>query len=445
MTHKDIILSVLAGFLVLLTGCSHTGHLTGVKGNRVSPPEYRGVRLEIEGAAEKDVSIGDNGYRLYAWGNGNLQSGALLILKIRGLQPGMKTYWSYEYKKGPYNSRGFLIGDPLSACSGYPFSRRDKSTIADEKGETAVCFTGTTYAGDSFRIGIGFSPGAGNVLQFRDAPVKSKPLVVWKRLYLEQPKILKRVRFPQSTWKLVRSNLEKLNIDVVITGTPVEFDPAKSQAVSHYFTGKEKETRYGPGKSSDLSMVLPDISCHTGDGKPETVNVVIFGAISEEHDLIKGPSRSAAAPPRPVDYGYAYKKKDLNPDEFMSYGTALAMIGDSPTIFIWADYWWVFSRIVKTRHDQALCRVILHELGHHLLRSRLGKAPEVLDEDGHLLEKITLRRSIMNGYKLLHTDGAGRVFFSPNSIRLERKFIRSPSWHPRVETLIRRYYTPLQH
>lgn len=445
MKHKDIFFLVLAWFLVLLTGCSHTGRVTGIKGKTAIRTDYPGVKLDIEGATKKDVSMVTNGYRIYAWGNGEVQNSAHLVVKVRGLRPGIKTYWSNEYNKGPYNKHGFLIREPISACSGYPFDDLDNSTIADEKGETAVCFSGTTYAGDSFRIGIGFSQTEDNVTQFREAPIKSKPLVVWKRMYLEQPKILKQVQFPQSTWELVRSNLEKLNIEIVIKETPLELDPAKSHPISHYFRGKEKDTRYGPARSTDLSMVLSEISVYTGDGKPETVNVIIFGAISEDHDLIKGSAGSSAGPPRPVDYGYSYTKKDLNPNEFMSFGTALAMIGDNPTIFIWADYWWAYSRVVKTGHDQALCRVILHELGHHLLRSRMGKAPKVLDEDGHLLEAITTRRSIMNGYKLLHTDGAGRVFFSPNSIRLEKKFVRSPSWHPRVESLIRRYYIPPQH
>jgi hypothetical protein len=110
-----------------------------------------------------------------------------------------------------------------------------------------------------------------------------------------------------------------------------------------------------------------------------------------------------------------------------------------------ADYWWAFSKVVKVGHDEALTRVILHELGHHLLRLRTGITDGILDEKGHLLEAVTIRRSIMNGYKLLHTDGSGRVFFSPNSIRLERRFVRAPTWHPIVEKLIRQFYIPLQH
>lgn len=427
--------------LAVIVGCSHSRYLNNGSGKTIIQGEFPGADLEIAGVKKEDADTGKDPVRLYVRGNGKTQSGAKLILKISGLKPGIRVYWSFEYKKGPLNRWGIINMNPFTACAPFTFHEKDNSTISDEKGETRVRFTGTTYAGDSFRVGAGFYPGEDTKRSFENSEIKSKRLVVWKLMYLEQPKILKNVRFPQSTWELVRSNLERLNIEVHITNTFVEIDPFHPK-MSRYFRGSANDPRYGPGKSSDITSVLSKISSNLSDGRPETINVVILGAISKEHDLLKDSPLSSYNPPQPADYNYAYRKKDVDPAEFLGYGTAAAMIGDCPTVFVWADYWCVFHKIVKTGFDRTLNRVILHELGHHLLRSQMGKAGEILDEKGHLREKVTIKRSIMNGYKVMQMSQSGRFVLSPSLVRQERKFIRNPTWHPQVERLIRQYYIP---
>lgn len=404
---------------------------------------YPGIEMRIQGAGKKDVNLEPDPGRLYVRGNGKKQSGAQIILKISGLKPNSRIYWSYEYNKGPLNQRNTLYTNPFSSCPDFSFYRKDNSTITDENGETRLLFTSTTYAGDSFRIGAGFQRKEDHYQQFAGAEIKSKHFVVWKRLYLEQPKVLKNVRFPRSTWELVRSNLEKLSIEITMKSSPVEFDPS-CPAISSYFSGMKDDLRYGPRYSLALGAELSHIGELSSDRSTSTINVVILGAVSKNHDLIKNPSLSSSLPPQPVNYDYLYKKRDVNLSEFMSYGTAVAMIGDCPSIFIWSDYWWMFSKIVKVDHDKALARVILHELGHHLLRSQFAARSGILDAQGHLTRAVTANRSIMNGYKLLQTDTRGRVFFSPVTTRQERRFIKHPTWHPQVERLIRQYYIPLR-
>jgi hypothetical protein len=428
--------------LVMLTGYGQSIDLK--KGSRKEVQrEYTGAKILITGVHKEDIDLERYPGRLYVKGNGRVQSGAQIMLKITGLKPGTRIYWSYEFIKGPMNERNYIYMKPFSTCGDYAFNSKDNSTVTNEKGESLIFFTGTTYAGDSFRFGAGFCLGENNEQQFSSAEIKSRLFVVWKRLYLEQPKVLKNVRFPQSTWELVRSNLTRMNIELIVKSKPVELDPFHPR-ISSYFRGKKDDFRYGPGRSPVFKEILSDICRYSADGSHGTINVVVLGAISEDHDLIKGSSISSPGPPQPANYNYSYKKKDVNPGEFLSYGTAIAMIGDCPAIFIWADYWWVFGKVVKAGHEKCLTRVILHELGHHLLRSQFGKKGEVLDDKGHLCEAVTNRRSIMNGYKLLQSDKAGRVFFSPVTTRKEKKFIKNPTWHPRVEKLIRQYYIPLK-
>lgn len=442
MKSRVIFSAYLMIWLLFLSGYGHPANLK--KGNHKEVQRgYPPAKILITGVHEEDIDLGRNPGRLYVKGNGRVQRGAQIMLKISGLKPGTRIYWSYEFNKGPMNERNYIYMKPFSTCGDYDFNSKDNSTITNEKGETLIFFTGTTYAGDSFRFGAGFFPGQNNEQQFSSAEIKSGRFVVWKRLYLEQPKVLKNVRFPESTWELVRANLSRMNIELIIKSKPLELDPLQPR-ISSYFRGKKDDFRYGPGRSPDFKEILSDICRYSADGSQGTINVVVLGAISEDHDLIRDSSLSSPGPPQPANYNYSYKKKDVNPGEFLSYGTAIAMIGDCPAIFIWADYWWIFGKVVKAGHEKCLTRVILHELGHHLLRTQFGKTGDILDDKGHLREAVTNRRSIMNGYKLLQSDKAGRVFFSPVTTRREKKFIQNPTWHPRVERLIRQYYIPLK-
>lgn len=409
---------------------------------------YPGLKMTFSGVSNKDININKKPIRLYVKGNGKVQSGAQIIVTLSGLKPNTRVYWSYVYTPA-YEEPGqtaSLHFNPFSSCSGFTLSKKDDSTTADEKGETRVRFTSSTYAGDSFRIGACFHSLGSSEERFAAAAVTSGPLVTWKRLYLEQPKVLKNVRFPNSTWKWVRSNLETLNIELIIEekNNPAELDPVRCRTADYFSGPKDGDLRYGPRLNADMNLMLWHISERSGDDRPETINVVILGAVSQDHDLIKNSPLPTTQPPQPVNYDYSYKRRDVNPSEFLSNGTAVALLGDYPSIFIWSDYWWIFSRVVKVDHDKTLARAILHELGHHLLKPVKGKTGKILDNQNHLSKKITIQRSIMNGYRLMQVDRSRKPTFHPESIRRERRFIKNPTWHPQVERLIRRFYIPLK-
>ncbi len=400
---------------------------------------YPGLKMTFSGVHKEDINIDKKPIRLYVKGNGKVQSGTQIVVKLSGLKPNTRVYWSYERTAfAAYEGAGRTALPP-----GIGFHKKNNSTSADENGEACVRFTSSTYGGDSFRFGAGFHFLGNNSEQFSAAAVKSGPLITWKRLYLEQPKVLKNVQFPGSTWEWVRSNLERINIELKIEDEQiaVEWEPARC-GTADYFSGiKDGDPRYGPRLSADMELMLWHISERSGDKSPETVNVIILGAVSQDHDLIKNSLLPTA---QPVNYDYRYKKRDVNPHEFLSYGTAMALLGDYPSIFIWSDYWWIFSKIVKIDHDKALGRVILHELGHHLLKPKTKMAADILDSHGHLSKTITTERSIMNGYRLMQVDQSRKPVFHRDSIRRERKFIKNPTWHPQVERLIRQCYIPLK-
>ncbi len=437
---------VLANFFILavacstICGCRQARHLKPLLAAGTEP---RHAGITIKGLGKDDVDLKKEPARMYVWGSGKVQRGARIILSLTGITPGTRVYWSYKYKRGPLKESRIPYPAAFSAYGEYSFNPGDNSTLADEKGETGLLFTSSTYAGDSFQFGVGFIPQRGSQKQFSHAVIKTKPLVLWKRIYLEQPKVLKRVRFPNTTWDWVCISLARLNIEVKGKLVPLELAPAQP-GLFHYFSGTGHDLRYGPRVNSDFSTELTDISMRASDSSPRTINVVILGALSKSHDLIKDSPRSPRKPPQPVDYDYPYRKQDVNPQELRSFGTAAALIGDYPTIFIWSDYWWIISKRINSDHDKTLARVILHEIGHHLLRAIMGKAGKILDNQGHILDTATSRPSIMNGYKLAPYSKNGRLDISPLSIHLEKKLIKQPTWNHRVEKLIRQYYIPLK-
>ncbi len=412
------------------------------------------AKIIIEPVRKTAANLKTNPVRLYVRGNGLVQRGAQIIIRIKGIKPYSTIYWSFLYQKGRYNERSYLFPHPFSACSGYSFDSREQSSVADKNGESAVFFRGSTYAGDKFQVGASLDYKQYNRVRFANATIKSKPIEIWKRIYLEQPKVLKYVRFPLTTWNLVCDILAKINIEVNIykRQKTTIIDPSLPD-FKEYFSIAEGtgQRRYGPRSTLGLGISLGDLNMQTSDGSFKTVNVMVLGAVSQNHDLIRDKAFSSAAlPPCPVDYEYNYKKRDVNPDEFLSYGSAIAQLGSCPSIVIWSDYWWIFSKIVKVPHDQVMARAILHEIGHHLLR----KVPQgtkgtradviVLDKQGHVTLDITDQRSLMNGYCLLSVTRRGRVFLDRGTIAKERKFIKNPTWHPEVERLIRQYYIPLK-
>lgn len=437
---RNILIEIGVLFLlIMITGCAFVdkGRITDIQNG------YSSGEMMIAGLKKEDVSLDEFPRRMYVRGYGAVQIGTPIICKLGGLKPGARIYWSYEYIKGPLNTRDSLYINPFFQYTTYLFQRQDNSTIADEKGETAILFIGTSYAGDRFRVGAGSRPGQNNAERFIDAEIKSQPLSVWKRLYLEQPKVLKGVKFPETTWEAVCSNLARLNIEVRIKHPAIELDPLQP-GFSSYFSGAKEDYRYGPGLSPDFTAALSNIARRTADIDPETINVIILGAISADYDLIKARALSSSGPPCPANYNYLYRRKNIDRDEFMSHGSALAMLGDCPTIFIWADYWWVYSKLVKVGHDKVLARTILHELGHHLLKSQLGAPGSILDRCGHLSPAVTTDRSIMNGYNVLALSRMGKFCFSWEAISQEKRFIKNPTWHPLEEQLIRQYYIPPQ-
>jgi len=398
--------------------------------------------LMIKGETMTDVDPVKNPGRLYVKGNGNVQSGATIILRVTGIAPGARVYWSFHYRPESSNPNKTILTQTFSPRPPYSFFKVDNSSISDKHGVAQVAFTATTFAGDRIQFGAGLKTAADMNRRFRLATLKSKTFQVWKRLYVEQPMVLKNVRFPQETWDHIKKNLEELNIELTGVFKPGVLDPTHPKC-RELFSGKENDLRYGPLGNWDFGIRLEHINILFSDKNPATVNIVVLGALSPNHDLIKNMKQAAARPPQPVKYDYRYKRKDLNPTEFFSYGTAMAIIGYSPSVFVWSDYWWMFSQRVKVPHAKTLARVLLHELGHHLLKNAGHSGESILDNYGHIKDHLAYERTIMNGCQLsVIKDGKGWDF-SGISVSKERRFIRKPVWHHRVKRLIRQYYIPL--
>jgi hypothetical protein len=191
-----------------------------------------------------------------------------------------------------------------------------------------------------------------------------------------------------------------------------------------------------------MEVMLSRLNTIYSDNNPQTINIFIFGATSKNRDLIRNISASPFTAPNPADYEHHYKKDEIDLNEWAAFGTGRSMQGDSPAIFIWSDFWWLASKIIKTSHEKSLARVILHEIGHQLLMFKRGGADGILDSTGHLDLSMITRRSIMTGSSITRLNQKGQPYVSSASMRLERRFINNPFWHPKIEMLIRRDYRP---
>jgi len=402
--------------------------------------------LKIRGAAPRDLNTSKKPARIYISNpTPNEQQGPLLVLEIWGLKPDTKIYWSYKQKRHPLNDTPFFFEGGFSVYPDHPLDRIETSTRANKQGISRVYFRGSTFAGDSFRFAVSLKARKNLQERFHRAPIKSDSYTQWKRFALESPKILHPVHFPQKTWKWLEKGLERINIELTGSRKSIPFKPGPG--IMALFQGKKEDKRYGPKGSYNLQSSLRTISDSCNDGNPGTVNIFILGAFSRDSDLIK-------KGPQPVDYKFPYKPKHIDLNELSSYGTGIAMDGQNPSIFIWSDFWWVYSRRAGADHSQALARAILHEIGHHLLHFKTGNEKELLNNQGHLNERyIQERVTIPNFrtnknilYKGRSTNFQER-FHSKRSIMSgyqfvplseEKSFIKKPLWHPEIQRLIRR-------
>jgi hypothetical protein len=399
--------------------------------------EYLGPktpRISVIGVNKTTLNRNTTPYRMYVEGNGKSQKGPKVVLRVAGLKPFSTIQWSYQYYRAPlHDFRAFtksLFSPYKKNGNDFSFNKNmySTSTITNKYGESYILFTASTYAGDRYKIIVRENKDNATIPTI----AKSNALVVWKRLYIEKPKVLKNVRFPQDTLNLVRTNLEKLNIELMTTGGRIILDP-KHRGISNFFGNDTGDLRYGPNNMIDFTYMLKFSRYKLTDKNQSTINVVIMGSRSKESDLIKNRSSSPSQRLQSENHFYTYKKKDVDYRENYTNANAIAYSGDSPSIFIWSDYCWVVSKILKMPHEKVLAGIILHELGHHLLMFERGKEEwnQILDSSGHLSEILTTQRSIMNGIDI-------------RSERREKKFFKNPKWHPEIEKLIRRDFIPSQ-
>jgi len=394
--------------------------------------------------------------RIYVNREQNSQKPPRLVLKVRGLIPGATVYWTFKYRAGRQKLNRNSNPSYFSSRENHLLNRWNDSTKANQNGESEVLFTGTTYAGDSFQFGISLKEYIGAFknenrmsIRFRNSIIKTKSYIIWKKIFLEQPKILKNVIFPQNTWKWVKKKLEELNIECVGPLNPLELNPADPSIYYYFYNlkkdplrGKRNNARYGPEGYGPMEAMLSRLNTLYSDNNPKTINVFIFGSISKNRDLIRNQSPSLSPDLQPVDYTHFYSEDEIDLREWVAYGTGQSMEGVSPAIFIWSDFWWLASRIIKTSHEKALARVILHELGHQLLMFKRDGEEGIIDPTGHLDLSLITGRSIMTGSSITRLNPKGKPYISSASMRLERRFIKNSTWHPKIEMLIRRDYQP---
>ena len=291
--------------------------------------------------------------------------------------------------------------------------------------------------------------------RFRRALLKSKPFRIWKRVFLEPPRVLKHVQFPVQTWEWVIKNLEKLHIEVVGLKNSIELDPSHPD-ISHHFDHTHKDLRYGPRTDRDFGLALQQISNQFSDRDPKTINFIILGALSKDRDLISPVKENLSLPPQPVNYHYPYKKRDINLNEAYTYGTGYAFGGECPSIVIFSDFWFMASKILDMPHEKILARVILHELGHHLLMNKTGG--KYLDPYGHPLKPIAsyqsiitplatkytihMKKGIMHGMQFIHLNRSGETTISSEGKNAERQLIKKLVWNKDIERLIRKNFLP---
>ena len=449
---KPYFLGAVITLNCLLIACNgiKTGKL--FSSNRVNLPS---IRLTVSPAPETKANLQLSPARLYVSRQKDSQRPPRLILKASGLSPGMKVYWSYRYQSGPRNPDIKLLVSPFSRYENHSYNHWEDSTIADHKGESMVLFKATTYAGDRFQFGIGlkeylagFKNESNMSIRFRNSSPKSKIFEVWKRIQFERPKVLKRVRFPQTTWKYIKYSLEQINIECLGNFTPILLNPADSSIFYYFYTfiddpfrGRGKDPRYGPEGYGPINVMLSRLNIIYSDEKPSTISLFIFGATSKNKDLINNHSEDKNTPV-PVDYHYHYSPEESDLIEWSAYGTGSSMAGKSPAIFIWSDFWWLASKSINVSHAKSLARVILHEIGHHLLMFKSGDHEGILDSTGHPVASLVTQKSIMTGSGITRLNKRGKSVVSRNSIRRERRFIENPRWNPKIEMLIRRDFLP---
>jgi hypothetical protein len=429
-----------------------TGKLSGI-----SPSNQPSIRLSISPAPETTANLKLDPARLYVSSRNNQQEPPCLILKASGAKPGTKIYWSYQYRGGPFNSNTKLTVSPFHRYQNHHFNRWENSTIADKNGESKALFKTTTYAGDRFQFGIGlkeylagFKNESSLSIRFRNAFTKSKTVEIWKHIRFERPRVLQGVRFPRSTWNYVIENLEGINIECRGDFTPVRLNPADSSIFYYFYTsiedplrGRGRDPRYGPEGYGPIDVMLSRINIIYSDEKTGTISLFIFGATSPKKDLINNRTGFTEIP-APVDYNHSYRPEELNLLEWSAYGTGSSMAGKSPAVFIWSDFWWLASKSINISHDKSLARVMLHEIGHHLLMFKSGGNNNILDSTGHPKAPLVYGKSIMTGSGILRFNKRGKSFVSQTAVRLERRFIENLRWNPKVEMLIRRDFSPFE-
>jgi hypothetical protein len=430
----------------------------GSRGNTpvADPAEDSRPRIIVVPAPGTSVDLSRNPARLYASGAENGQNPPRMVIRVTGLEAGATVYWAFEYKPGPQNPAGRLERNPFSERPGHPFDPWLDTSVTNRGGESEVWFTATTYAGDAFRIAAsvklytaGFDGESNMAIRFRNAVARSNSMEVWKRLFHEPPKVLRNVRYSQAMWDRVAANLENLHIELVGPRQPIAVSPADA-TISHYFytragdteRGLGRDPRYGPHGYGTRERMLSRINRLFNDGDPATVNVFLLGAPSQNRDLIRNTAEGKPGPPQPVVHSHDYGDRELDLGEWSAFGTGLSLAGESPAIFIWADFWWLAADILRVPYEKALARVFLHEAGHHLLMFRRGERDGILDETGHISPILSHGRTMMTGSSIRQINRRGKVELSLESIRLERAFIENPVWHPRIEFLIRREYRP---
>lgn len=395
--------------------------------------------------------------RAYVTREGKNQKSPRFLLEVTGIRPGTRIFWSYDHESGPYNPADKLPLDPFISYENHGFNHWTDSTVADQKGESRVMVRTSCYAGDRFRFGAGFKQYAAGFrdedamsIRFRNAVLKTRPVTIWKRIFFENPKILKNVLFPQETWRHVVQNLETLNIECRGAFRPQIIDPSDRRIFYYFYThpddpsrGKGKDPRYGPEGYGPMEVMISRLNIMFSDEKKNTINILLMGAISQQRDLIKNqfPANRSLIP---AQYQHRYRNSEIDMMEWRAYKTGLSMTGQSPAIVIWSDFWWLASKAIGVSHAKSLARVILHELGHHLLMFRTENQEKSLDSKGHLHPTLVTRKSMMTGSGIFRLNRRGRPTVSPNVMRIERHFINNPTWHPKIQMLIRRDYVPCE-
>jgi hypothetical protein len=402
-------------------------------------------RLSLSGVGGKDLRADGEDNRIYVGRQDGRPRRPRLLVRVRGLPPGSKVHWWCDFFPGPLNNVTRPLHNLFSAAAGSAFSDAETCSLADERGEATAEFSGTTYAGDRFQIGWELKQRQRPAAGFRGARPGGIRLTVWKRLYLGPVQVMQNVRFPASVWDRVRRHLAGIHIELVMAGGNAVIDPRRKDLAGLFTAGDDapgreagSDLRYGPliRPWQEQGMVMKDLARRLGGGEPGTIAVVVLGAFSRRHDLIAD-SGVEPPPPRPADYAHRYSKKELDLEEGSSSGMGSAIGGNGPAaIFIWSDFWWLASQVLRVGHDEALARVILHELGHHLLNALPIPSSAILDESGHILERLGQgKKSIMGGFGPLHSSARRSE---------ERKLIHKPVWHDGVEILIRAGYIPLR-